>query len=226
MAVLKFGAIITDMKGKLGGQVFQGGNNSKVIRNNSYKKGTSTTARQAANRLIYSVSTLWRGLNDTQRGEWATAALSWGFVDKFGNAYYGNGYQCFMAFNTGRLQSFEAVVSSPNAPVSAESAGVFVISADDATVMDVNWDVDTTVVQNFLLYMTAPTTAGKNPNNLKYRFITSGATNGATSGSCSAEYDAVYGGRANDDVIYFYTEIRVVNYPRAVMRQYGSFVIV
>lgn len=226
MARVQYGVIVTEIKGAIGGSVFQGGNNSKVLRNKGYKAGVNSELRQAANKKISNASIVWRSLTVGQRNAWTAAALLWPFTDSFGNIYYGSGYQCFIAYNAGLQVIFESQVLTPNAPVSAEDAGTFVFAADDTNVMDVNWDTNTTVVQVFTIFMTAPSSAGKNGMNLKYKFISSGNTNGGTSGGCSAEYNAVYGGRQDGSTIYFYVEIRVVAYPRAVLRQYGSFVIV
>jgi hypothetical protein len=99
MVQVKYGDIVTEMKGKIGGVTFKGGYSaaaSQVI--TKLLKPVSTIHQYRQNQLAY-MSALWRGLTDAQRSDWNILGLTWPFVNCFGVVYYGSGYQVFMSVN-------------------------------------------------------------------------------------------------------------------------------
>lgn len=134
MAVVQFGSIVTSLKGKVGGQVFQGGRTGIVLRCINGNKGElidaiakgSLAEVQTVRKNFGKTTKGWSKLTDTQRASWASLLGVYTFTDKFGNVYNGTPYQIYTSMNL-----FAASLSLPtvgNAPyqVSALDAGVTV----------------------------------------------------------------------------------------------------
>lgn len=103
------GTIVTDLKGKSGGQTFKGTKAGTVLQNNSAKSsGGKITKADAgrgvpAKRILAGIATAWRNLDDEERGSFETGAVNFPFLNKYGEAYTGSGYQVFMSLNLARI---------------------------------------------------------------------------------------------------------------------------
>lgn len=108
MASVKYGAMIPDLAGKVGGQNFQRGLASPIIRNISTKRKFiqyPQLAPQNANHrgLLAYASQSWKNISSTQRSNWSAATASFPRTNKFGNVYTPSGFQLFCEFSMGLL---------------------------------------------------------------------------------------------------------------------------
>lgn len=85
MAVVKMGALVTEIKGSIGGTAFKLQRGTQVM----YKKssGASKSKLLKNQSLVYSrfIFTAWSSLTDTEKNNWAAQAAILFFPDKFGN---------------------------------------------------------------------------------------------------------------------------------------------
>lgn len=99
MVQVKYGDVITEMKGKIGGFAYKGNYSApsaqKIIKPTPRGTNYQTIVRA---RLSY-ISALWRGLTAGQKDDWNTLATTWPFINCFGEEYFGSGYQVFMQVN-------------------------------------------------------------------------------------------------------------------------------
>jgi hypothetical protein len=149
MANVKYGSIVTDMKGKVGGQTFKGTKAGGVLQNNATPvKGAKLTKADAGRAInpyvnMAAVSSSWRALSDSQRSDWNGAAPSFPFKNKFGVLYTASGYQLYVSCN---LNSFilggpqitvppdpTELVPCPTWTFGDMTAGGFSVLAVDAT---------------------------------------------------------------------------------------------
>ncbi|MCC6181048.1 MAG: hypothetical protein IT237_04375 [Bacteroidia bacterium] len=107
MAQVKYGAIITEIKGKVGGTVFQGGRASPIMKNKSiiqYPRGGEVNkTRQTSQSNFGQVTKGWSKLTDGERASWSSLLGVWTFVNKFGETYDGSAYQIYTAANINRM---------------------------------------------------------------------------------------------------------------------------
>ena len=225
MARVQYGSIVTELKGSVGGQVFQAGNNSLVLRNKGYRKGTSSTARQAANRLISSQASDWRTLSVAQQSAWATAALSWPFVDKFGNTYYGTGYQCFIAYNSARLSILQPAVVTPSAPIAAEAFSISTFAVSVSGGMVFTETAATTTVQVVQQFFSAPLSQGVNNNNVRYRNLGQFNTSDGGRPFLTPYYQSIFGSFQVGQKIVMKAVMRVRDYPLVIQTQIMSAIV-
>jgi len=128
MAIVKFGAIVTGIKGKVGGQVFQGGRSATIFKNKGNSIGASS-GRQTAyigddkslSRTNFAIVTKhWASLTDGERTSWSALIGVWTFFDKFGDVYEGTAYQIFTAVNLNRLSLELALLDT--APIKVDAS--------------------------------------------------------------------------------------------------------
>lgn len=171
MARVQYGTIVTEIKGKVQGQVFQGGNVGFLLRNKGYTKGIASTARNEANQKLSANASAWRSLTDTQRGQWAALAPDWLFYNKFGASYQGSGFQIYMSYNgyrnLGGYPSVDepGVIDPPTNPGLIELAGLY----PDG--LEITCENEGTNDMWYTVYASAPVSAGRNTNNLRLKKI-------------------------------------------------------
>jgi hypothetical protein len=119
MASILYGALVSDLAGKVGGQNFQRGLAAPSLRNISTKrkKFNVTPVGNAIptirGRFAY-VTRSWRSLSPTQQYDWAVAAPSFPRLNKFGATYSPSAYQLFVELSLGLTYIGSAIaVSAP-----------------------------------------------------------------------------------------------------------------
>ena len=193
MARVQYGTIVTALKGNVGGQTFQNGNISKVLRNKGYRAGSSSVARNNAVRNIVSQSARWRTLTDLQRAGWYSVRSFWPFTDKYGNSYLGSGYQVFVAWNSALEEMGYAVLDLPDT-----SQGTATVSPDTCQYaigvgLSVSWDSTIGAPMTLQIFASPPMSPGRNNNNAKFRLIGNADPAADTSITFATEYDDIFG---------------------------------
>lgn len=127
MAVVKYGTIVTEIKGKMGGNVFQGGISGPTCGIKAHISKTSVALgkqdRSTARKLINQHGNLamlagyWRKMSDVDRAAWSTAAVGFPFKNKFGEMYTASGFQVYMSLNLNLMAIGVSMITVPPAPV-------------------------------------------------------------------------------------------------------------
>lgn len=193
MARAQYGAIITDLKGSLGGTTFQGGNTGKVVKNKGYRRGSNTQTRTYALTQLQAVTRAWRSLTSEDRNDWNTRTNDWPFTDKFGNTYYGSGYQFYCAYNMNMLTLGQTVDATPNAIQSAANIGDVYIDSLEPEAFVLAWDNAVGTNAKVVVYASPQYSAGRNENNPRLTLITTGSGVSMTDIDVTAQYESYYG---------------------------------
>jgi len=96
MATIKFGAIVTDMRGKLGGHVFQKGNQSRVMKTSTSPRQNRTSIRNVQQLILDTIRNQWRNLTTAVRNDWSIASQQFYFPSTFGDKIILSGYQLYI----------------------------------------------------------------------------------------------------------------------------------
>jgi len=102
MASIKMGAIVTDIKGKLGGHVFQKGNQSRVLKTGGKPRVNKTATVIDKEAMLSELRSSWNALTAAQRLNWGFAAKNFPFKNQFGDTILYGGYQFFLKLNVNR----------------------------------------------------------------------------------------------------------------------------
>jgi len=179
------------LKGSIGGTTFQGGNNSSIIRNKTYRKGQPSDSRNLATSSIQEFATTWRNLGSADRASWNALAVTYPFLNKFGVVYYASGYQVFVSLNSyARSIGIGSFTVAPTAFAPA-SMGVFSTNAWDTNTMIINWTITPSVSTYLKIFGVHEFSPGRNLNHLKWKqFLYGGAVNAV--GTTTIDVDALY----------------------------------
>jgi len=108
MASVKFSALVTDVKGSIGGNVFQSNMNGSFVRKKS-KPVNKNTSGQRYWRLSMAVySQKWGNLSESFRQMWIDDAPLHPYVNRLGITSRYSGFQWFMKINM-TLESITAL---------------------------------------------------------------------------------------------------------------------
>ncbi len=103
MAVVKYGSLVSEVRGSIGGVTFQRCGQSLSVRSNpTHVKAKSELALLCRARL-QALANKWSTLAKAKKDTWPVAALDWPSFDKFGSPKILSGYQLYVYINTYRV---------------------------------------------------------------------------------------------------------------------------
>lgn len=137
MAKIKFGMMMTDARGKLGGQVFSKNRAGAYIRTKvtPVNPQTSAQARVRSNLALY--SSAWNNLTDAQRQSFNASVEAWQTTDIFGDIKKPSGKNLFTKLNLNLRNSGQAAVSEApskvDIPMFLDTSATLSAGADSLT---------------------------------------------------------------------------------------------
>lgn len=99
MAVYQLGALVTKIKGSIGGTTFKTQRTTNVVMRKSYGYGRSKLLSNAALQYARYIFTKWSFLTPEEQSSWQNTAALVFFPDKFGNQIHITGRQLFTKVN-------------------------------------------------------------------------------------------------------------------------------
>src|SRR5690625_5217983 len=102
--LIKFGSIVVDGRGKLGGQVYSKNKSGNYVRNNAIPTNPRTTHQMASRALLSEVSRDWSALTEEQRNAWDSATEEFKRTNAFGDRTKLSGKNLYSSINKNLLQ--------------------------------------------------------------------------------------------------------------------------
>ena len=128
MARIKFGMMMTDARGKLGGHVFTKAKSGATIRTKVSPLNPKTSAQSEARSALGANSQAWRTLTEAQRLAWNSAAQEVSKTNAFGDTYFPSGKNYFTAVNNNLRNVGSSVILDP--PALVEMPGLTSVDVD------------------------------------------------------------------------------------------------
>lgn len=164
---IKWGMMMTDGRGKLGGQVASKNRAGAYVRTKVTPVNAKSTAQMGVRSNFATVSAMWRGLTDANRASWNEAVNKWQKTDVFGDLKTPSGYNLFMRLCTPLQNAFNDVIIGSYAPSPVEMPALSDVTAEYVTGTN-TLSLDTTVSNDvdlefyvYNVYATAPQSNGK-----------------------------------------------------------------
>ncbi len=201
MAIVKMGVIVVDIKGKIGGTIFQGGRSATVMRTKNNGSKQQVVNQQLNTKILFgpisnrfgAVTKGWSKLTEVQRATWSDLLEVWTFTDKFGDTYNGTPFQIFTAVNLNRLQIDQAQFTSAPTFSAATDLGV---TFEDYSLTG-TWNLvmanTATLTQKLIVKASANQNPTKSVQGTSKRAITLYTGKGNESVDLKAAYLAAYG---------------------------------
>lgn len=114
---LKFGAIVVDGSGKIGGHVVSKNRGGKYLRTKVTPSNPSTVAQQNARAILSSLSTAWAELTEAQRLSFNNAVADFSTTDIFGDIKNPSGFNLYVKLNANLSITDQALISVAPAKV-------------------------------------------------------------------------------------------------------------
>lgn len=134
MARVKYGSLVTEVKGKIGGQILQAGNCSKIMRTKPNVSKFRNMISSDQNLMYQFLAYKWSLLTSEERESWSDKAPLYPFEDSFGDMFTGSPYNVYVFLNSGLyMLSEDLLVSCPDpepAPEPFETSLSIDISAE------------------------------------------------------------------------------------------------
>lgn len=127
---IKWGMMMTDGRGKLGGQVASKNRAGAYIRTKVTPVNPRTTEQQAIRSLFGTIASAWRSLTQAQVNSWNEATEFWQKTDVFGDLKKPSGFALFQRLNTGLLANIPTSAMLVNAPQPDEVPSVTEVTSE------------------------------------------------------------------------------------------------
>lgn len=171
MAKVKFGMMMTDASGKLGGQVFSKNRSGNYVRTKTTPSNPQSVAQQEIRAILASVSSGWSDLTQSQRASFNNAVDAWKKTDIFGDLKKPTGKNLYTALNINLSTITEPLVSV--APEKVEIPYLAVTDVDGSIAGEtISVTAEGSAVGMFVsVSATAPQSAGTSYFKGKFRRI-------------------------------------------------------
>jgi hypothetical protein len=195
MALIKFGSIITDSRGKVGGLVLRmtrWGNTLNV----KARTTAARTARQAiAGAILSNTATDWNTtLSESEREDWRTLAATQFSIDAWGNARALTGIALFTRVNSARLAAGLSLITTAPADQAVTTPLTATLTITAGPTLSIAWTTTPAPANHRVkIYCTRPMSQGTIVAQKKYQFVQLSAAAAASPLDITAAYTALFG---------------------------------
>lgn len=209
MAKIKFGAMMVDASGKLGGQVFSKNRGGAYIRTKATPLNPQTTAQMSVRGIFASISSGWSGLTEASRQSFNNLVSSYARTDIFGDLRNPSGKNLFQRLNQNLVISGQAQITVCGQPQEVPFANLAEVTLNDAlSEINVTYTGNTSG-SKVVVWATPPLSAGTSFVKNKLRQITVFNGESGDTINVAADYIAKFGAFEDGSNIYF--GVRVIN---------------
>jgi len=199
---IKWGALVVDGRGKIGGQVASKNAGGAYMKNKVTPSNPQTAAQTAARALFGTISAGWSSLTAAQIAAWNEAVSDWTTTNIFGDLKKPTGKALYQRLNNQAQSAGLSAVTTvpvklalPNAPITAVPIGVA------ATSLALT-GMDTSASTQVVVTATAPVSAGTKNIKSKLRQIYAVAGDSYSATDAFAAYEAKFGTVATGQNIF------------------------
>lgn len=195
MAKITAGIIVSEIRGKVSGNVFSKNKGGAIVRNRVTPINRRSESQSKTRQTLAALAASWRGLTQDQRNSWNAAAPNFPQSDNLGQTIFLSGEQLYIRCNTNlSLAGLSQIVNAPN-PASFEVIGFTSLTADasDGTI-SLAFTPNVPAGKTLMIRATAPHSAGISfVGQSKFRFIKGVAAAQTSPQAIGSEYASVFG---------------------------------
>ena len=191
---IKFGAVVVDGRGKIGGHVMSKNRAGAYMRTKDTPVNPRTSFQVIVRQRLATLSSAWASLGDANRLAWNNATELWKGTNIFGDLKHPTGFNLYQRLNNNLAQVGVAAQSTPPLPAAIGAWTTFSFIPDNTGTMVVTF-APTPVPAGFAVLIdgTAPCSPGIKNANAKFRRVTSLAAAQATGVDIQAAYVTKFG---------------------------------
>jgi len=194
MAKIKMGQIVSEARGSVAGWVFSRNTYGAYARQKVSPVNPSSVAQQGVRNFLAATSQGWRALAANLRLQWNTQAEQFARTNVFGDQESLTGFNLFMKLNLNLLTIGQTPITVP--PALADVTSLTSLSAAISVgggTANLTFAPAIVAGTSFILYATAPMSAGKKFVKSEYRKIDVLTSADASPHDCAAEMITKFG---------------------------------
>jgi len=194
MSKIKFGAIVVDGRGKIGGHVMTKNRQGSALRTKVTPINRKSNTQQSAKNRLANLSDNWRGLTDAQRQSWDAAAQDVKRSNIFGDSYSPTGKNLYMIVNQNLLLAGSSATSTP--PAVTPATALTSLSVDDFSGGALSFAfAPTPVPASHVLRVeaTRPLSPAVQASDSQFSFVKNIAAAQTSTQDIATEYEAIFG---------------------------------
>jgi hypothetical protein len=138
----KFGAIVVDGRGKIGGHVASKNRAGVYFRTKVTPSNPNTSYQSGARNRLSNLSTAWVALDEAERLAWNNAVGHYKKTDIFGDLRNPSGFNLFQRINNNLAQIDVAQIDTPALPAEMPVIITGVLTATHASTIEVTFTTD------------------------------------------------------------------------------------
>lgn len=208
---IKFGSIVSDGRGKIGGHVMSKNRAGSYLRTKVTPVNPRSASQITVRNRLGTLAIAWRGLTAAQRIQWNSAVAGFMSTDIFGDLRKPTGFNLYQRLNNNLAQCAVAAISVPPLPVAVPSWTTFTPTQAAGGATSIAYAVTPVPAgQNVIVRATAPLSPGKTFVRSELRIIGVLAAAAATPYVATAAYAAKFGGPGLAGQKVFF-EARIIN---------------
>lgn len=193
---LKFGAIVVDGRGKVGGHVMSKNRAGAYMRTKVSPVNAQTSSQLGVRNRFTNFAQGWRGLTQAQRDAWNAAVSDFAKTDVFGDLKNPTGFNLYQRLNNNLSVVGASAILVPPLPAAVGEVVASSLTAEDGTVAEsLSLVLGDAVPAGTAVkvFATAPQSAGKSFVKSEHRLIGTLAAAATTPVNLLADYQAKYG---------------------------------
>lgn len=193
MAKIKFGMMMTDARGKLGGQVFSKNRGGAYVRTKVTPKNAKTARQMAIRSLLSAISQRWSALTAPQRASFNGAVDQFATTDIFGDSRNPSGKTLFTKLNLNLQNANLAPIVLAPVKVETQAVGLGSVTISITAGTIALLDSGLTDGQQTVINATAPQSQGTSFYKGRYRQIFEGLDPVSDAAQLYTNYVAKFG---------------------------------
>lgn len=136
---IKFGALVVDGRGKIGGHVASKNRSGAYLRTKVTPVNPNTSAQSAVRSRLGDLSQAWKSLTQEQRNAWNAAVQSFAKTDIFGDLKNPSGLNLYVRLNSNLINAGASAIATPPLPTGADTIAILDFTAQvtgDVLILD------------------------------------------------------------------------------------------
>lgn len=207
---MKFGAIVVDGRGKIGGHVASKNRGGAYLRTKVTPVNPSTPYQQGVRNRLSGLSSGWRGLTAAQRSAWNNAVSDFAKTNIFGDLKNPSGFNLYQKLNNNLLNVSQSAISAPPAAEAVDAMTSFsAAAANGAQTVTLTYAPAIAADHSVIVRATPALSPGVSFVKSEFRQIDVILTADASPFSIETEYTAKFGavGAAGQKIFFELVEV-------------------
>jgi hypothetical protein len=130
MARVTYGALVTDLKGSIGGTTFQQNASGSIARSRAYTPVNPSSKQSARQLILTQLVALWSTLTVAQQNAWNALAAAHYKINDWGSNTRVTGYQWFLSYNLNAYTQGDPAWLTPDAYTLVDPVPAFTLAID------------------------------------------------------------------------------------------------